>query len=402
MYLQNTCYFFAILSVILTLGYTDVKNANEIFIDKLMEDYDAQGAYVPGASVAVICKRKLAIHRSYGFADIEKNVRATSATNYRLASLTKQFTAAAVLLLTEKKNGQLQLDDLIRRKWLPMLPLATDEITIRHLLTHTSGIIDYEDVLIPDNDLNNQLDDYDVLDILTSQNQTYFTPGSRYQYSNSGYALLALIIEKASGKRFADFLREQIFLPLTMYNSVAYEKNISTVLHRAFGYSGNGSSWLQTDQSQTSAVLGDGGIYSSIDDLIKWDTALFDDRLLSFESLQLAFSPATSTDDPAVQYGMGWKITGDMVWHDGSTIGFRNVFLRFPNQNLSVILLTNRNRPEPYKTALTIANYFLCTNDCVDSHSCSSAYNFAKRESLVFFITLYLLSLLFFKTPNEK
>ncbi|CAF3559643.1 unnamed protein product [Rotaria sp. Silwood1] len=301
MRLRNVYGILITLMVTWIIGYADEKNANEIFIDELMQDYNINGVNVPGASVAVICKNKLSIHRSYGFADIEQRVQATSMTNYRLASLTKQFTAAAVLLLTEKKNGQLELDDLIRRKWLPTLPLATDAITIRHLLTHTSGLIDYEDVLISDDDVNHQLHDSDVLDILTLQNRTYFTPpGSRYRYSNSGYALLALIVERASGKRFADFLREQIFLPLAMNDTIAYEANISSIRYRAYGYSGNSSSWTRTDQSQTSAVLGDGGIYSSIHDLAKWDAALDGNRLLSLESLRLAFTPATSTDDPAV------------------------------------------------------------------------------------------------------
>ena len=190
-------------------------------------------------------------------------------------------------------------------------------------------------------------------------NRTYFTPGSAYRYSNSGYALLALIVEKASGQRFATFLRERIFAPLGMHATVAFEEGVSTVPARAFGHSASGNSWARTDQSSTSAVLGDGGIYSSIDDLAKWDAALYDDRLLRKESRELAFTPATHTDNPSIDYAFGWRITGETLWHSGETRGFRNVIVRYPERKLTVIVLTNRNEPEPYATALAIAQLFL-------------------------------------------
>jgi CubicO group peptidase (beta-lactamase class C family) len=102
-------------------------------------------------------------------------------------------------------------------------------------------------------------------------------------------------------------------------------------------------------------VLGDGGIYSSIDDLAKWDAALYDGRLLPQKALQAAFTPATPTDDPDVEYGYGWRITGETLWHSGETVGFRNVIVRYPKRHLTVVVLTNRNDPEPYKLALAIA-----------------------------------------------
>ena len=151
--------------------------------------------------------------------------------------MTKQFTAAAILLLNEA--NKLQLDESIR-KWLPELPEATQVVTIRHLLTHTGGLIDYED-FVPDD--APQVHDADVLELLQKQNRTYFTPGSSYRYSNSGYALLALIVERASGQRFAAFLRERIFEPLGMQATVAFEDGVSTVPSRAYGYSAGGGTW---------------------------------------------------------------------------------------------------------------------------------------------------------------
>ncbi len=320
-------------------------------VDGLMHAYQGE---VPGASVLVLRDGLPLVRRAYGFADLERRVAAASATNYRLASLTKQFTAAAILLLAE--DGRLSIDDSVRT-WLPTLPDAAHAVTLRQLLTHTSGVIDYEEV-IPGT-VTSQLRDADVLHLLESENRTYFQPGSTYRYSNSGYALLALIVERASGTDFGSCLRDRIFRPLQMHDTVAYQEGISTVAHRAYGYGVVNRSWTRTDQSQTSAVLGDGGIYSSVDDLAKWDAALYDSRLLRSESLRQAFTPAAKTDDPAVQYGFGWRITGDSLWHSGETLGFRNVFVRYPAHHLTVIVLTNRDHPEPYLTALAIAEIFV-------------------------------------------
>lgn len=316
-------------------------------IDALMRDYDGQ---VPGASVLVLRDGKPVVQRSYGLADLEAGTAATPSTNYRLASVSKQFTAAAVLLLAQ--DGRLGLDDPARR-WLPSLPEAAAAVTLRQLLTHTSGLIDYEDVMDPASTV--QVHDADVLRLLETQDRTYFVPGSAYRYSNSGYALLALIVERASGQRYAQFLRQRIFEPLGMRQTVAYEAGVTEVTNRAFGYSTENGRWHRTDQSSTSAVLGDGGIYSSIDDLARWDAALYDERLLDAGSLRQAFTPATPTDEAEVAYGFGWRITGETLWHSGETIGFRNVIVRYPQRHLTVAVLTNRDDPEPYALAKQIA-----------------------------------------------
>jgi CubicO group peptidase (beta-lactamase class C family) len=320
-------------------------------IDALMQVYDGP---VPGASLLVLCDGNPVVRLSNGLANLEDEIAVAPSSNFRLASLSKAFTAAAIFLLVE--DGLLTLDDAVR-KWLPQLPETNGAVKIRHFLTHTGGLVDYEDVMPPG--LSRQLNGRDVLEIVARHAAVYFPPGKGYRYSNSGYALLALIVEAASGQRFAAFLRERIFLPLGMLATVAHEEGISTVTNRAFGYSKEQGSWVRTDQSLTSAVLGDGGIYSSIDDLARWDAALYDDRLLSEASRTLAFTAATRTDDPAVEYGMGWRITGETVWHSGETMGFRNVIVRYPQRHLTVLVLTNRNYPEPYPLALRIAGIFI-------------------------------------------
>lgn len=317
-------------------------------VDALMRDYDGD---VPGASLLVIRDGQPIVRRAYGLADVDQKIPATPATNYRLASVTKQFTATAIRRLEEE--GKLSLDDRVRR-WLPSLPESQDAITIRQLLTHTSGLIDYEDVMPPGT--TEQVKDAGALRLLESQKETYFAPGSSYRYSNSGYALLALIVERATGVSFATYLHDRVFAPLGMDATVAHEEGISTVSNRAYGHTLVDAEWTRTDQSTTSAVLGDGGVYSSIDDLAKWDAALYDPFYAP------AFVPATQTDDKGVSYGFGWRISqhrGErMLSHSGETRGFRNVLIRFPERRLTVVLLTNRNEPPPKEKALKIANLF--------------------------------------------
>ncbi|HYS54170.1 MAG TPA: serine hydrolase domain-containing protein [Thermoanaerobaculia bacterium] len=315
-------------------------------VDTLMRDYTGD---VPGASVLVVRDGNVILRKSYGLANLEERVPATPDTNYRLASVTKQFTAGAILLL--KNSNKLSLDDYITK----YLHVPEQGITIRHLLTHSSGLLAYEDLIPPGT--TRQLKDADVLELLAGQNTTYFAPGTHYRYSNTGYAFLALIVERVSGQRFADFLRDDIFKPAGMRATVALEEGISTVAHRAFGYSRMSEGWRRTDQSLTSAVLGDGGIYTSIDDLVHWIAWLESGRF------DAALVPATPTDDAAVQYGFGWRISEHagqrLVSHTGETMGFRNAIVRFPERHLTVVVLTNRNEGVPYKIGIEIADAFL-------------------------------------------
>lgn len=325
-------------------------------VDRLMRPYTGD---VPGASVLVLKDGEAVVRRGYGLSDLARGTRATAASNYRLASVTKPFTAAAVLLL--QQDGKLSIDDPVKR-WLPSLPAVADDITLRHLLAHTSGLPDYED-LMP-KPYPGQISDAGVLALLEREDRTYFPPGSRYRYSNSGYALLALVIERASGMSYPDYLRQRIFLPLGMQHTVAYVAGGPEVPDRAWGYSrrANGDGWELTDQNAYSAVLGDGGIYSSIDDLARWDAALDDDRLLDERSRALAFGrqvPVPGDGPEPAFYGFGWRVSADRQWHSGESIGFRNSYIRWPRQRLTVVVLSNRNAPTPHALATAIGEVFL-------------------------------------------
>lgn len=309
--------------------------------------------------------------RGYGVTDLRTLHPIDDRTNFRLASFTKQFTAAAIMLLVH--DGRLHYDDHLTDIF-PDFPAYGKSITIRNLLNHTSGLDDYEDLLMkqypgtPPEKIP-QIHDAGVLKLLEQQTSTRFPAGSKWEYSNSGYAVLAMIVEKASGKPFGQFLQQRIFTPLAMTNTLAYEKGKNEVPRRAYGHSKKGDGWQETDQSPTSAVLGDGGIYTSLDDLAKWDRALRQHTLLSEAEMQPALTPVQlsgPTKAPeGVSYGFGWFLDPYQghrrMFHDGETIGFRTTIQRFPDDALTVIVLANRTDIDPEALALKVADLYLGT-----------------------------------------
>jgi len=325
-------------------------------LDDLFQEFSQPGS--PGASVVIIHDGKIALAKGYGLANLEEKVPCGTNTNFRLASVTKQFTAMSVLILADRK--QLSLDEPLT-DFFPEFPAYGRQITVRHLLTHTSGLLDYEDLIPEGTEL--PVLDRDVLRLLMQQDKTYFPPGAKYRYSNSGYSLLALIVEARSGNTFARFLQENIFGPLKMKHTLAYEKGLSVVPNRAYGYSADGSSFKRTDQSLTSSVLGDGGIYSSVADLYQWDQALYTDKLISRKLLKLAFTSATAAERPDTGYGFGWFIGQYRglreIWHSGNTIGFTTRIARFPDKHFTVIILANRNEAKIGEFPHRIADWFL-------------------------------------------
>jgi len=330
------------------------------FVDSLFSAYS--GSAVPGASVVVIADGRVVLRHAYGMADLERRVAATPETDYRLASVSKQFTAMAVMLLA--RDGKLRYDQPVR-DFLPELPAAARPVTVRHLLNHTSGLVDYED-LVPES-RTAQLDDRDVLDLLAAKDSVYFPAGSQYRYSNSGYVLLGLIVARASGGElsFPEFLRTRIFQPLGMNATAAHVEGSDTVPRRAFGYSPRGGMFVQTDQSVTSATLGDGGIYTNVDDMTRWDQALSggNTALVDAATLELATTPPQLPAGADTQYGFGWfvdRYRGEKRWrHTGETSGFRNAIQRFPGRRLTVIVLTNRSSGEPAAIVERIADRLL-------------------------------------------
>ncbi len=309
-------------------------------LDPLFAEYNKPN--VPGASVAVLKDGKPLIAKGYGLADLEKGVPCSTNTDFRLASVSKQFTAMAVLMLVE--GGKLSLDDRLTDIF-PEFPAYGRDITIRQLLNHTSGLIDYEDVIPKGTEI--PVIDRDVLRLLMQQDNTYFPPGTKYKYSNSAYSLLALVVEARSGSTFPHFLAENIFGPLKMTQTLAYQQGSSVIPHRAYGYTEENGTFKRTDQSLTSSVLGDGGIYSCVDDLAKWDEALYGKGQLKPKLMELAFTPNLDTDHADTKYGFGWYLGQyrglKEIWHSGTSRGFSTRISRIPEKHFTVIILTNRN-----------------------------------------------------------
>jgi len=335
-----------------------------------------KSATAPGAAVLVVRNGQPVFRRGYGITDLRSIRPIDAETNFRLASFTKQFTATCIMLLAH--DGKLHYDDHLT-DFFPEFPAYGKSITVRNLLNHTSGLPDYEDLLMqkypntPEEKIP-QILDAGVLKLLEQQTAAKFPAGSTWEYSNSGYVVLALIVEKVSGEPFGQFLHDRIFVPLKMTNTLAYEKGKNEVPHRAYGHTKLGQSekdgWRETDQSSTSATLGDGGIYTSIDDLAQWDRALREHTLLSEAEMQPALTPVKPTGGPAkspegtnVSYGFGWFLNPyhahKRMWHDGETMGFRTTIQRFPDDNLTIIVLANRTDINPEELALKVADLYL-------------------------------------------
>jgi len=326
----------------------------EAILDKIFHNYTGT---VPGAAVSVLKNGEPIWIKSYGLANLETGEQVQSLTNFRL------FTAMCIMIL--KENGKLSYDNSLR-DLLPEFPQYAEDITIRQMLQHISGIRDYDDFTSVD--FKGQLVDRDVLKMLVEQDSTYFPPGSEYRYSNSAYVLLGLIVERLSGVSFSEFIDRDIFKPLGMNGSVLHVKDVTSIENRAYGYASMPDGFIFNDQSSGSLLLGDGGVYSNVGDLVKWDKSLYSDRLVSRDSLQEAFTRGILLDGEETNYGYGWHISefdgAQLLYHGGSTAGFRNLFIRAPELGISIIILTNRNTLDfdfgfPVEEFVNYANQFL-------------------------------------------
>lgn len=295
-----------------------------------------------GACVLAIDDGKVVFEHAYGLADVETRAACTPATNFRMASVSKQFTAMAVMLLADR--GLLSLDDPIT-KFFPGAPDYWKDITVKHLLTHTSGLPHYEGHIPKGTTL--QLNDVDVLHIAMDVEEPLFTPGSQWEYSNTGYTLLGLVVEVAAQKPFHDFMLSDVLKPLGMNDSVLYQRGLNTVPHRAFGHSRRGDDWVRTDQSVTSATRGDGAIYTSLRDYRKWLAGIDEQKLLNPESYAELFKPQVQTTRDGSHYGYGWFIDeyrGEpRIHHNGDSRGFRLCVQRFPERKAAVLVQINNN-----------------------------------------------------------
>jgi CubicO group peptidase (beta-lactamase class C family) len=319
-------------------------------IGALMTALSARGQF--NGAVLVAREGKIIYRNAFGKANFQTGADFTPETPSSIGSVTKQFTAMAIMILAER--NKLQYDDPVA-KYIPEFSSAThlSKITLRHLLTHTSGMPDYGDLAIEDSGLSRQA----LIAAILSKDDVLSKVGQKYQYSNPGYALLAIVVDRVSRKSFANFLESEIFQPVGMSRTFVYDRPGKKSARTAVGYGQFG----QVDDPAPTQIPGDGGIYSTVDDLLKWDQALYAQKLVRQSTLAEAFTPG-NVEEGHSTYGFGWNVaeddSGKYVWHTGSQAGFRALIERRLGPRITVILLTNRGNSRRMEINAAIQNIF--------------------------------------------
>lgn len=310
---------------------------------------------MPGAAVGVIENGKILHSKGYGLSNIKTKTPITPETVFDLGSVSKQFTSVAAMILAER--GKLSYDDLLS-KYFPEFPRYAEKITIRHLMQHTSGLPDYEAAFLREGKIDREYPrtkkrpgwDYeptsmDALQILTRQPILRFPPGDEWEYSNSGYMVLAQVVAKASGQRFADFMRENIFEPLGMQHTLVVDDSRPEVKNKAASYRLQKSKFENLDYTPVNYIYGDGSLNSTLEDMLRWVQALDEHKLVKEETWKAAFSSGELNSGATTGYGFGWYLGRTLglekISHTGSWAGFRNCMAFYPSQHFGIIILSN-------------------------------------------------------------
>lgn len=306
---------------------------------------------IPGVSVAVIKNGEIVLAKGYGYANVEHQVPVKPETIFQSGSMGKQFTATAVMMLME--DGKLALDDKIT-KYFPDAPAAWAGITIRHLLTHTSGMTDYP----RDFDFRRDYTEAELYEY-AKQVPLAFQPGEKWTYSNIGYMMLGVLIHKVSGKFYGDFLQERVFKPLGMSTArVISEADI--IPNRSAGYrlekgELKNQAWVSPSMNTTA----DGALYMNVYDMAKWDAALYGEKLLKRSSLEQMWTPVKLNNGQTHPYGFGWFLGNTrghrFVQHGGAWQGFKAQIIRYVDDKLTIVVFANQTRANQMKLAQGVA-----------------------------------------------
>jgi CubicO group peptidase (beta-lactamase class C family) len=331
-------------------------------VDEIFSDLDEESS--PGAAVIVVRDGTVLFKSAYGEADLRQGTLVTTDTVFHLASVGKQMTAVAILQLAEK--GKLALDDPAA-KYLPELHGWADKVTIRHLLLHTGGLPDVYEALEekggepghpdPDNAA--------ALKLLAQWNRLDFQPGARQDYSNTGYDALGALIRKVSGQSFGAYMQEHVFAPAGMKDTFAWDAARRARSRHARGYDWDEDHWTLDDESPLNLIHGSGSISSTAEDMARYDKALFSHRLIKESSLAEMLKPGRLADGQTIPYGFGWEIdhneeNGALYdGHSGAWMGFSSYYLHYPQEKLSVIVLSNSSETEAEALAFETAEVFL-------------------------------------------
>jgi CubicO group peptidase (beta-lactamase class C family) len=295
--------------------------------------------HVPGAAVVVVRDGKAVKTGAYGYADLERRVPARAEDLFEIGSITKQFTATGVMMLVEA--GKAGLDDAVS-KYLPDLPEAWRAVTLRQLLTHTSGVPNLTEA--PAFSWEKDYTPREGLDLVADK-PLEFAPGAQWKYSNTGYVMLGLVIEAVGGKSYGDFMAERIFRPLGMTHTRMADAR-AVIPGRALGYQWDGAVMTIAPLLRKDVAGGAGAILSNVGDMAKWAAALDSGRLIKKSSQQEMWTPTRLTGGGTADYGFGWGVATRngvrVVDHGGGTAGFSSMLRRYRDQHLTVVLLTNR------------------------------------------------------------
>lgn len=311
---------------------------------------DKQG---PGGAFMVAQKGKIIYQKAFGKGNLELGNNLTTESVFQLGSMTKQFTAVAVLLL--EQQGKLKVSDHIS-KYIPDYP-GGDKITIHHLLTHTSGIKDFTKMKALAEIAQKEMTPKMMVDFFKDE-PVDFAPGERFEYNNSGYVLLGYMIEQVSGEVYADFIRQHIFVPLGMEHSY-YASDRQVIYNRAYGYQKKEHGYVNKTAISFSVPFASGALMSTLGDLLKWQNALSQNKLLNANETTKVFSCYKLNNGEPVNYGYGWHIkelSGLTVRaHGGSIFGFKNMGVYVPGEDIYVVALTNCDCNSPTLLAENIA-----------------------------------------------
>lgn len=328
-------------------------------VDRIFAPYAAPGS--PGCAVGVVRDGRLVLARGYGTADLARGTAITSRTSFYIASTSKQFTAASIALL--ERQGKLSLDDDVR-KYVPELPDYGARVTLRHLLHHTSGLRDYLVLLsLAGRPLDRPWTDADILELLGRQRALNFEPGSEFLYSNSGYLLLATVVRRVSGQSLREFARDQLFVPLGMRVSHFHDEPGHEMRGAALGYAPRPGGGYRAASLPRFALVGDGGIYTTVEDLARWDANFYHNRVGGAALQQALHSSTALAAGDTLSYALGLTLGSyrglRTVGHAGSFQGFRAELLRFPDARFSSIVLCNVATADPTALARQVADAYL-------------------------------------------
>jgi CubicO group peptidase (beta-lactamase class C family) len=333
-----------------------------IKVDELFSEWNNSDS--PGFVLAIIKDGETVYKRGYGIANLEHNVPISPSSVLDIASTSKQFTAMCIALLA--RQGKISLDDEIQT-YISEMPRYEYPITVRHLIHHTSGIRDYLVLMeLAGMRFENDYPDDEIIGLIARQKELNFKPGDEYLYSNSGYFLLAEIVKRASGKSLATFAHENIFSPLGMNATHFHDDFTMIVKDRAIGYSPKDEGGFRIDMSIFD-VVGDGSVYTTVEDLSLWDRNFYHNRLGGYgqDLIEEVTKPGTLNSGEVLEYAFGliiWQYRGlEIVSHGGAWAGYRSEMLRFPQQRFSVICLSNLGSANPTKLAEKVADLYLAS-----------------------------------------